>query len=535
MKNLSPLLGITLLTFAPASAQEMLWEVPGHDWPGALDLSVDVNGDGFADAIIGDLVASQVTVRSGLDGSLLRSVTGSDFQGFGKEVLGIPDLNGDGYDEFGFTASSGGLRVHDGQTGGQLRMLFGSEPKTGLAALGDVNGDGYPDIAISHPANSNGQVVVVSGRYVVDGTASQTIWGKLGDFSAGYFGAEIARISDVDSDGVDDLIVGAPNEDGVSGLYAFHGQVYCLSGATGSTIWQKKYFSTESTAFGVAVAAAGDVNGDFVEDVLVGAPWNSSGASNAGAGFVLSGVHGGFLEQYYHDVPGDRFGSDVASAGDVDEDGVRDHLFGAVGNSSLLGKMHLFSGASMASIMEIDGGGYLGDPGTVSGGVDATGDGEPDFLITSPSTGVVELWGAGCHGGNVSFCTSNVNSSGLAASLHILGSVSITQNDMTVEARQCPPGKPGMFFYATHAVQLPFGDGFRCAGGPSTRLNPIVMVDSGGVARLALDLGVFPLGEGAGMVQFGDTRYFQYWFRDPMGPGGSGNNLTNGQGVTFCR
>jgi len=542
MKTLTLALVLISLPLNPALAQEMNWQLSGFEWSGAVDLSVDVDGDGLADAIIGDQLdgnGGRVSVHSGANGALLHTITGPVNADYGKEVVGISDLNGDGHDEFGFNGTAGGLSVHDGQTGAELRSFTAGSYETRLSSIGDVNGDGYVDIVVSYPGLSSGVVELVSGRYMADGTQPPSLWIEAGGFTSGRFGEAISSIADVDGDGIDEVIVGAPEEDGVSGLFAFHGQIHCLSGATGAYIWTKKYYDTVSTRFGGAVAGTGDVNGDGVEDVLAGAPWNDSGAIDAGAVFVLSGVHGGFLEQLYNNGQGDLLGSEVSSAGDVDQDGTPDHLFGGEGIDNSMGGVRLYSGATMNLITQYAGHGFLGQPGTLSGGVDATGDGVSDFLISSPGGGFgigrVQLWRAECTGGHQAYCNSTNNSSGQAATIHIMGIESISMNEMVLEARRCPPNRPGLFYYGTTPIQAPFGDGFRCAGGATRRLYPIVAADNAGFAQFQLDFTAAPLGQGPGMVEPGDTRYFQFWFRDQGGPGGTGFNLTNGQQVTFCQ
>ena len=392
---------------AQVHAQDMHWQWSGSDFTSAVDLSVDITGDGLPDAIVGDRVFSEVRVHSGVDGSEVLAVFGPYDEEHGTAVLGIPDLNGDGRGEIGFTDRYGDLFVHDGQTGVRMRAVDAGTYAP-LAAMGDVNGDGYGDVAFGFPVSSGGGVRIVSGRYIVDGTGPEAVWTVHGTRPGGRFGTAIAAIRDVDSDGVDDVIVGAPEENGVIGLYAYFGRVHCLSGATGELIWTKVFYDTVSTRFGAAVASIGDVNGDFVEDVLVGAPANDTGGPDAGAGFVLSGTTGWFVEQYYHDVAGERFGSEVASAGDQDQDGTPDPLFGAEYAASFAGRAYLYSGATMDLIRHIDGHGQLGRAGSMSGAVDATGDGEPDFLLGSPEgLGVAELWGAGCNGSAGTFCASS--------------------------------------------------------------------------------------------------------------------------------
>jgi len=534
MKTIPLFLTLTALPLTSVHAQEVHWARGGFIYPSAVDLSVDVTGDGLADAIIGDKAYSRVVIYSGTGGTIVHNLIGDLSEHIGTQVVGVPDLNGDGFDEFGFCGDAGGLHLHDGQTGAELYAVDSWGVETRLESIGDVNGDGYGDVATSYPTITGGQVWVHSGRYIVNRTQPEFLWVKHGLLN-GRFGQAIASIGDVDGDGFNDIAVGAPLEEGVVGLYAFKGQIHCLSGATGDTIWTKGFVSTERTYFGNSLAAAGDINGDGVGDVLVGAPGNDSGGVDAGAVFVLNGVNGWYLEQLYHSVPHDNLGTDVASAGDIDGDGIPDHLLGAGGSTTNVARARLYSGASMSLLATIDGAG-LGRLGTMSGGVDATGDGVADFLLSSPGGAgpKVELWRGPCEGGHAAFCTSIPNSSGMAATLDVSGSHSISSDNLTLEARRCPPGKSGVFFFGTHSLQEPFGDGFRCAGGSVARLRPIVTTDGTGTARLSLDFSAFPVGQGPMMIEPGDVRYFQYWFRDPMGPSGSGYNLTNGQRVTFC-
>ena len=99
------------------------------------------------------------------------------------------------------------------------------------------------------------------------------------------------------------------------------------------------------------------------------------------------------------------------------------------------------------------------------------------------------------------------------------------------------PSQFGLFYYGPQPAQVPFGDGFRCVGGGSTgtfRLNPPLMTDSFGDAIRALDMTQPPMGSGSGQVTGGSTWYFQFWYRDPQGPGGSGFNFSDGLQVDFC-
>ena len=92
-----------------------------------------------------------------------------------------------------------------------------------------------------------------------------------------------------------------------------------------------------------------------------------------------------------------------------------------------------------------------------------------------------------------------------------------------------PPLNPGLFFYGTNQLQLPFGDGFQCVGGSVYRLAAKI-ADAGGQLTHLVDYAAPP--ELAGQISVGSQWNFQCWYRDP-GSLGSGFNLTDGLAVTF--
>lgn len=124
-----------------------------------------------------------------------------------------------------------------------------------------------------------------------------------------------------------------------------------------------------------------------------------------------------------------------------------------------------------------------------------------------------------------SYCSSNANSSGQAASLRVIGSSVAADDSLTLEASGLPAGTPGLFFYGPNQIQVPFGEGLRCVGGSVQRLQPPSFAPAGGVVRRGVDLAAQGLGAGT-------TVSFQYWYRDPAG-GPSGFNLSDGVTVTL--
>ena len=130
-----------------------------------------------------------------------------------------------------------------------------------------------------------------------------------------------------------------------------------------------------------------------------------------------------------------------------------------------------------------------------------------------------------------SVCESSINSAGSLATIQFGGSVSIAANDLSLIANDCPPNRSGLFFYGVNGVSVPFGDGVRCVGGQVFRFAPI-QTNSQGIAVRAID-NTQPPGA-AGQLVSGSVWFFQFYYRDPGGPGGTGFNLTDAVRARFC-
>lgn len=136
-----------------------------------------------------------------------------------------------------------------------------------------------------------------------------------------------------------------------------------------------------------------------------------------------------------------------------------------------------------------------------------------------------------------SYCTPNPNSTGLPALLSATGSLDVAQNDLTVHARQLPPGSVGYVLVAQSRgfVANPGGSaGNLCLGAPVGRYSASVLVASAlGAASMPVDLTQVPSPTGGFAVTAGDVLTFQFWHRDAASGGGATSNLTNGLEVTF--
>ncbi|MFG0319527.1 MAG: integrin alpha, partial [Planctomycetota bacterium JB042] len=169
-----------------------------------------------------------------------------------------------------------------------------------------------------------------------------------GDDPLELAGFSVSDLGDVDGDGVPDVLVGAPGAQ-ADGDLAPEGRAVVLSGADGTPI--REWFGTDDLGlFGQAVAGVGDVDQDGRPDVLIGAPAAVSGTGQVtGAAFLHSGFDGSLIRSFHGDEELERFGAAVHAAGDVDQDGVPDVIVGGPGatpNGIESGRAVVYSGAT---------------------------------------------------------------------------------------------------------------------------------------------------------------------------------------------
>jgi hypothetical protein len=227
-----------------------------------------------------------------------------------------------------------------------------------VASIGDLDGDGVTDIAVGARLDDDGGTdrgAVYVMFLQTDGTvlSAQLISSTEGSFTgtldnSDYWGSSVASIGDLDSDGVVDLMVGAYGDDDAG---TDSGAVWVLFMATDGTVSSFQKISNEygyfgagldaSDWFGWSVANIGDLDGDGVVDVAVGAYRDEDGFGEAGAVYVLflatdgtvasygkiSAVFGSFTADL---ATSDYFGSSVTGVGDVNLDGVLDIAVGAI-------------------------------------------------------------------------------------------------------------------------------------------------------------------------------------------------------------
>ncbi|MBM3991942.1 MAG: hypothetical protein FJ298_13165 [Planctomycetes bacterium] len=128
-----------------------------------------------------------------------------------------------------------------------------------------------------------------------------------------------------------------------------------------------------------------------------------------------------------------------------------------------------------------------------------------------------------------SYCTAATNSSGASARIRAVGSPRVAHNQFTLYTDGVPAGKSALFYFGPSTTATPFGNGWRCVSGITSRIQPPLLASPANQVVRQLDLGTFPL---AGAALPGATLHFQCWYRDPNA-GGSNFNLSDGLSVIW--
>jgi len=384
----------------------------------------DVNGDGYADVVVGvpnydngqgDEGAAFVYHGSaaGID-TTTASVVESDqaTAGLGVDVSGAGDVNGDGYGDVIVGAfwydngesNEGAAFVYHGSAAGinttADAMVESDQANAELgysvSGAGDVNGDGYGDVVVGSRFYDNGEsnegaVFVYHGSAAgINTTADAMVESDQVNACLGY---SVSGAGDVNGDGYGDVVVGANGYDNgeidEGAAFVYHG-----SAAGISTTADAMVESDQATAYlGYSVSGAGDVNGDGYGDIIVGAHYYDNGQSNEGVAFVYHGSADGIdttaTEMVESDQANAELGMSVSAAGDVNGDGYGDVIVGAHNydnGQNDEGAAFVYHGSAAGINTAADAMVELNQPGarlgsSVSGAGDINGDGYADVIV----------------------------------------------------------------------------------------------------------------------------------------------------------
>ncbi|MBC8405597.1 MAG: FG-GAP repeat protein [Planctomycetes bacterium] len=288
--------------------------------------------------------------------------------------------------------------LHKTHTGTVGNAQFGSS----ACGPGDINGDGIPDYVIGAKSHTN--TLASQGRITAySGSSHSVLWTVDGESLGDWFGYAMVAMGDLDDDGFGDIVVSAPRVDNLFKIDS--GRAYAISGATGSTIWTHTS-AVSNRQFGTALGSGLDINSDGYQDLIAGmSSADDGGLIEAGKISVLDGKDGSFIGHIYATSSYAHFGTSVASAGDLNADGVDDIIVGvpdkspsgitSAGRVTIISGNYLLTGSGSKYVGWIDGIWSNGQFGhSVCGLGDQDGDGVNEFAVGEPyadlSTTLVE-------------------------------------------------------------------------------------------------------------------------------------------------
>lgn len=493
--RIAAVLGVAALVLGPvvARAQSILFNQTGPAGAAAVRVANagDLDGDGAQDFLVGEpgpfFVPAQgtITVVSATKTVLATHVGPIGGGPLGTAVVSIGDQNGDGVPEYAGSAptatvagvgGAGVVQVFDGATRTLLGQIGGTTASERLgerlAALGDVDGDGFGDLAVS----TNLQLIRV---FSVAAFPATQIY-QVGPPPGSGFLSNLSRV----------YAGGDYNLDGTNELMATNGiDAFVFDGTNGALMFS--FFGPFFTNAAEAMADLGDVDADAISDFAVGDP-------TAQRVDVRSGANGSLLYSIFGTVPNRNFGSTIQSIGvDGDGDGANEFLVGEPGGALVApvgGAVGLYSGASGTGL-----GGYFDPTGSLTdrfgqslGVLDVNVDGIPEMLIGTGGLGsastdawVLSLFPYIAATANVGAPCSVVG--GVATATLTAANTPIIGGGLVLNLAGATPGDFGILFVGSSLVGTPVpGTGCAAFVNPTGAVQVPFFADPAGAATFTV-------------------------------------------------
>lgn len=381
------------------------------DWPSSegippgVSSAGDFNGDGYGDVIVGTASSDSGPAHlvmlpgssSGIDTTGMIVTIDNSNIAYGQSVTSVGDMNGDGFSDIaigaplaedGLVAVFNGMARHISAQPDQIaEVVVPGHMGQVSAPAGDVNGDGYGDVMCVDNRVNESTVYILHGS--ANGLITPPALAINSEEWASYFGSSVASAGDVNGDGYGDVIIGA------SGYDNYRGAAYVYYGSPGGIVPGTRTFlpaNNRLSTFGTTVSSAGDLNGDGFSDVVIGAPDHSKDKVSEGAVFIYLGTASGIsttpILSYKTNLESARLGI-VSGPGDINGDGFSDVVAGAYSYSNdqeIEGAIYVFygnkTGVSSNPVI-IEGNIPYGEMGsTVIAAGDLNGDSFNDVLVS---------------------------------------------------------------------------------------------------------------------------------------------------------
>ena len=395
----------------------------------------DVNNDGYDDVIIGSVYWTNAHTNEGKVFLYLGNATGLNttaawtyepnqaYANAGSVINFAGDVNNDGFDDIiigmsqfnGAFADGGRLLVFYGSVSGlplTPSWIYDGDQLTGELGVtvkyaGDINNDGYDDIIAGARQYDNGSTN--EGR--ASGLPLTPSWIVESNQTNAYFGQAVSGAGDINNDGYDDVLVGAPFYDkfGLTdngAVFIYYGSASGLSIIADDSLYG--YYTNDN--FGVRISN-GDINHDLYGDILIStAKFN---AATEGITYLYIGNTFGLNNYHYWSfrttVSTFEYDTGLDGDGDTDGDGFDDILIGEAIAASSAGQLQLFYGNEITPLLIPDFNESMDQTSSnfgfaVSGGGDINNDGFDDIVVSAPyfDAGSLDEGKVFCYLGNAS-------------------------------------------------------------------------------------------------------------------------------------